>query len=195
MAPGWEVEPPTLLKILTQNCSCLKEIHGQRVEQRLKERPSMIVFSVCVLVTIVSVYTMIKATLIKRKHWIGGLLTVSVSPWSSWQEADRNEWIWSNCWELYILIQRWQAAGSKQHTGTGTGFGNLKAHHQGQTSFDKFTLTPTRPHFCPLIWMKCTSLSFLISVSEESASWALGWQYLLASWSHLLRKPFPILSL
>jgi hypothetical protein len=27
-------------KILTQNCSCLKEIQGQRVEQRLKERPS-----------------------------------------------------------------------------------------------------------------------------------------------------------
>ena len=26
-------------KILTQNCSCLKYIQGQRVEQRLKERP------------------------------------------------------------------------------------------------------------------------------------------------------------
>jgi hypothetical protein len=27
-------------KVLTQNCSCLKEIQEQRVEQRLKERPS-----------------------------------------------------------------------------------------------------------------------------------------------------------
>jgi hypothetical protein len=27
-------------EILTQNCSCLKEMQGQRVEQRLKERPS-----------------------------------------------------------------------------------------------------------------------------------------------------------
>jgi len=31
---------PIISKILTQNCSCLKEILGQRVEQRLKERPS-----------------------------------------------------------------------------------------------------------------------------------------------------------
>jgi hypothetical protein len=27
-------------KILTQNCSCIKEIQGQNVEQKLKERPS-----------------------------------------------------------------------------------------------------------------------------------------------------------
>jgi len=40
MAPGWGIGSPTLHKILTQNCSCLKEIQGQRVEQRLKERPS-----------------------------------------------------------------------------------------------------------------------------------------------------------
>jgi hypothetical protein len=38
--PGEGMGPPTLLKILTQNCSCLKEIQGQRVEQILKERPS-----------------------------------------------------------------------------------------------------------------------------------------------------------
>jgi hypothetical protein len=31
---------PTISKILTRNCSCLKEIQGQRVEQRLKEKPS-----------------------------------------------------------------------------------------------------------------------------------------------------------
>jgi hypothetical protein len=31
---------PPIPKILTQNGSCLKEIQGQRVEQRLKERPS-----------------------------------------------------------------------------------------------------------------------------------------------------------
>jgi hypothetical protein len=31
--------PPTLLKIVAQNCSCLNEIKGQ-VEQKLKERPS-----------------------------------------------------------------------------------------------------------------------------------------------------------
>jgi hypothetical protein len=34
------MEPPTLLKILTQNCLYLKKIQGQKVEQRLKERPS-----------------------------------------------------------------------------------------------------------------------------------------------------------
>jgi hypothetical protein len=37
MAPSWGMEP---LKTLTQNCSCLKEIQRQSVEQRLKERPS-----------------------------------------------------------------------------------------------------------------------------------------------------------
>jgi hypothetical protein len=40
MAPIWGMKPHTLLKVLTQNCSCLKEIQGQRVEQRLDERPS-----------------------------------------------------------------------------------------------------------------------------------------------------------
>jgi hypothetical protein len=35
---GWGYPP--ISKILTQNCSCLKEIEGQRVEQRLKKRPS-----------------------------------------------------------------------------------------------------------------------------------------------------------
>jgi hypothetical protein len=34
---GWG--SPTLLKILTQKCSCLKETQRQSVEQRLKERP------------------------------------------------------------------------------------------------------------------------------------------------------------
>jgi hypothetical protein len=38
--PVEESEHPSISKILTQNCSCLKEIQGQRVEQRLKERPS-----------------------------------------------------------------------------------------------------------------------------------------------------------
>jgi hypothetical protein len=33
-------EHPPFSKILTQNFSCLKKIQGQRVEQRLKERPS-----------------------------------------------------------------------------------------------------------------------------------------------------------
>jgi hypothetical protein len=32
MAPVWWMGPPTILKILTQICSCLKEIWGQRVE-------------------------------------------------------------------------------------------------------------------------------------------------------------------
>jgi hypothetical protein len=31
---------PPISKILIQNCSCLKEIQGQKVEQRLKERAS-----------------------------------------------------------------------------------------------------------------------------------------------------------
>jgi hypothetical protein len=31
---------PPIFKILTQNCSCIKEIQGQLVEQRLKKRPS-----------------------------------------------------------------------------------------------------------------------------------------------------------
>ena len=31
--------PPPISKILILNCSFLKEIQGQRVEQRLKERP------------------------------------------------------------------------------------------------------------------------------------------------------------
>jgi hypothetical protein len=35
---GWG-HPPSF-KFLIQNCSCLKEIQGQRLEQRLKERPS-----------------------------------------------------------------------------------------------------------------------------------------------------------
>ena len=35
---GWG--HPPISKILTQNCSCLTEIQGQSVEQRLKERPS-----------------------------------------------------------------------------------------------------------------------------------------------------------
>ena len=35
---GWGYPP--IFNILTQNCSCVKEIQGQRVEQRLKERPS-----------------------------------------------------------------------------------------------------------------------------------------------------------
>jgi hypothetical protein len=34
---GWG--HPLTSKILTQKCSCLKEIQGQRVEQRVKERP------------------------------------------------------------------------------------------------------------------------------------------------------------
>jgi hypothetical protein len=38
---GWG--HPSISKILTQNCSCLKEIQGQRVEQRLKKKP----FRVC----------------------------------------------------------------------------------------------------------------------------------------------------
>jgi hypothetical protein len=36
---GWGHHLP-IFEILTQNCSCLKEIQGQRVEQRLKERSS-----------------------------------------------------------------------------------------------------------------------------------------------------------
>jgi hypothetical protein len=35
---GWD--HPPISKILTQNCSCLKEMQGQSVEHRLKERPS-----------------------------------------------------------------------------------------------------------------------------------------------------------
>jgi hypothetical protein len=35
---GWD--HPPISNIFTQNCFCLKEIQGQRVEQRLKERPS-----------------------------------------------------------------------------------------------------------------------------------------------------------
>jgi hypothetical protein len=35
---GWGHSP--ISKILTQNCSCLKEIQGRRVKQRMKERPS-----------------------------------------------------------------------------------------------------------------------------------------------------------
>ena len=31
---------PPISKILTQNCFCLKEMQGQKLEQRLKERPS-----------------------------------------------------------------------------------------------------------------------------------------------------------
>jgi hypothetical protein len=31
---------PPISKVLNQSCSCLKEIKVQRVEQRLKERPS-----------------------------------------------------------------------------------------------------------------------------------------------------------
>jgi hypothetical protein len=38
LVEGWGHLP--ISKILTQNCSCLKEIKGQRMEQRLKERPS-----------------------------------------------------------------------------------------------------------------------------------------------------------
>jgi hypothetical protein len=38
--PQLKDESIMLLKILTQNCSHIKEIHGERVEQRLKERPS-----------------------------------------------------------------------------------------------------------------------------------------------------------
>jgi hypothetical protein len=38
LVEGWS--HPPVSKILTQNCSCQKEIRGQRVEQRLKERPS-----------------------------------------------------------------------------------------------------------------------------------------------------------
>ena len=37
---GREMGPLPFSKILTQNCSCWKEIQGQRVEQRLKEKPS-----------------------------------------------------------------------------------------------------------------------------------------------------------
>jgi hypothetical protein len=38
-APGWGMGPPTHLQTFTQNCSCLKEIRRQSVEQRLKEKP------------------------------------------------------------------------------------------------------------------------------------------------------------
>jgi hypothetical protein len=40
MAPGFGIGPPILLKILTENFFSLKEIHGQRVEQRLKKSKS-----------------------------------------------------------------------------------------------------------------------------------------------------------
>jgi hypothetical protein len=39
-APSWGIRPKPYLQNLTQNCSCLKEIQGKRVEQRLKEQPS-----------------------------------------------------------------------------------------------------------------------------------------------------------
>ena len=35
---GWDHSPTS--KILTQNYSCLKEMQGPKIEQRLKERPS-----------------------------------------------------------------------------------------------------------------------------------------------------------
>jgi hypothetical protein len=38
LAKGWGHLP--ISKLLTQNCSCLKGMQRQRVEQRLKERPS-----------------------------------------------------------------------------------------------------------------------------------------------------------
>ena len=39
--------PPPISKILTQNCSCVKEIQGQGVEQRMNERPSRDCHHVC----------------------------------------------------------------------------------------------------------------------------------------------------
>ena len=36
---GWKMGPLPFSKILTQNCSCWKEIQGQRVEHSLKEKP------------------------------------------------------------------------------------------------------------------------------------------------------------
>jgi len=38
LVEGWGHS--SISKILTQNCSCLREIQGQRMEQRLKERSS-----------------------------------------------------------------------------------------------------------------------------------------------------------
>jgi hypothetical protein len=38
LVEGW-IHPP-FSKNLTENCSCLKEIQGQRVDQGMKERPS-----------------------------------------------------------------------------------------------------------------------------------------------------------
>jgi hypothetical protein len=35
---GWHHSPVS--KILTQNCSCLKEMQGRKIERKLKERPS-----------------------------------------------------------------------------------------------------------------------------------------------------------
>ena len=94
IAPGWGMGPP-LHKILTQNCSCLKEIWGQKVEQRLKETPS----KDC------PTWGSIPYAAIKSQQ-----LLMPRSP--CWQKPDM-----AVSWEAVraLLIQRWMLAANHQN--------------------------------------------------------------------------------
>lgn len=84
------------------------------------------------------------------KHFTGAGLQVqrSQSPLSSW----RDEWWFAGrcrigSWEFYIWICRKQ----DRATSRDLSFWNFKAHPQWQTSSNKATLTPTRPHVLVLL--------------------------------------------